>query len=156
MKDSLQWYHAADLSVLGVREVTSAGAGNDELLVLKKQRVAKEFSQCLDAILDQSEFLYSISNATHSNSFEPAFTVPTATSEPVVTLPKPAGMIEPLQSISAAPGGGLLAPAPLPAENLINSLAQPPAPLPSVPTASFAPLPVPASFGPTQIETSMQ
>lgn len=88
---------------------------------VKKQRIAKEFSQCLDSILDHTDLLY---NATSSNdskfssahhgavAYESAFTVTTkGLSQP------PGSSMQPLQGISSS--GAIMPPVPYPADDLI-------------------------------------
>lgn len=139
MNDSLQ-QQPGDLLIIGTRQQES----RSPLQMLKKQRIAKEFSQCLDAILDQTEFLYNVGNAAYNN-YEAAFTVLSSavpeSSVPLVSRKVPKYM-EPLQSISAS---ALMPPVPTPAENLIRSVETLPPPLPTIKQSLIGSLQLPLS-----------
>jgi hypothetical protein len=149
MDDSLQ--HPNDLPLLGGREIETSGDASvrhNDSQALKKHRVAKEFSQCLDAILDQSEFMYNASNPGSQSNYESTFTVPTAAAAVPVSLihkpSKPAYMMNQLQSISSA--NAMMLPAPEQAENIIPLPTLPTISTISTPVPTYAPLPVPVSF----------
>lgn len=134
MKDSIRQSHVGGMSALSSVPPASADCSAP---VLKKQRIAKEFSQCLDAIIDQTELLYNVGKATYG-TYKSGFLMPSVTaSEPFPQLInlKPFKYMEPLQSISSA---SAMIPPPTPAETLISSIEHVPPPLPSLP---HAPLP---------------
>lgn len=155
MHDSIQ-HHPSDISVIGIRDGGAGVSGDTALQALKKQRVSKEFSQCLDAVLDQTEFLYNVGNATVSN-YEAAFTVPAAPApEPAPLIRKPPKYMEPLQSIATT--SAMIPPAPMSAENIIRPVGNVlPPPLPSlsqVQPPGLLPMTTANAFGITPIITS--
>jgi hypothetical protein len=132
---------------------------DSESQALKRQRVGKEFSQCLDAVLDQSEIMYNASNPDggSQNNYDSAFalslpSVVAPDQAPLVHKPGRPAFMMPLQSLASSSAMLPVAP-PAIAEHLINATTNatdmmPMQVLPTLPSTStaYAPLPVPASF----------